>query len=189
MKKTATELKDCFILEPTRFGDARGYFSAPYIDDEYRKLGFQGLKQVSRSKSSKGVLRGMHFQKGDYAQAKIVEAVQGAVIDVVVDLRKDSPSYSKWISVLLTPENGRQVYVPRGFAHGYLSLQDASIFQYFVDNIYAPEQEGGIAWNDPTIDIDWQSIFKEYDIEKPELSAKDIDRMSFIDFDKEQNLA
>lgn len=142
MNKIDTELKDCYILEPTRFGDARGYFSAPFIDEEYRKLGFQGLKQVSRSKSAKGVLRGMHFQKGDYAQAKVVEAVQGAVIDVVVDLRKDSPSYGKWTSVLLTPENGRQLYVPRGFAHGFISLEDDTVFQYFVDNVYAPDQEG-----------------------------------------------
>lgn len=186
MNKIATELKDCYILEPTRFGDARGYFSAPYIDEEYRELGFQGLKQVSRSMSAKGVLRGMHFQKGDYAQAKVVEAVQGSVIDVVIDLRKNSPGYGKWTSVQLTPENGRQLYVPRGFAHGYLSLQDDSVFQYFVDNVYAPEQEGGIAWDDSTIGIDWQSIFKEYNIEIPELSAKDANRMSFVEFDKEE---
>lgn len=186
MNKIETELKDCYILEPNRFGDARGYFSAPYIDEAYRALGFEGLKQVSRSLSAKGVLRGMHFQKGDYAQAKVVEAVQGAVIDVVVDLRKASPSYGKWTSVLLTPENGRQLYVPRGFAHGFISLKDNTIFQYFVDNVYAPDQEGGIAWDDPTVGIDWQSIFAEYDIKQPELSAKDADRMSFADFDKEQ---
>lgn len=186
MKKIATELKDCYILEPTRFGDARGYFSAPYIDEEYRALGFQGLKQVSRSKSAQGVLRGMHFQKDDYAQAKVVEAIQGAVIDVVIDLRKDSPSYGKWTSVLLTPENGRQLYVPRGFAHGFISLENDTVFQYFVDNVYAPDQEGGIAWDDPTVGIDWQDIFKKYNIEKPELSAKDSDRLSFAEFDKEQ---
>lgn len=186
MKKIDTELKDCYILEPARFGDARGYFSAPYIDEEYRELGFQGLKQVSRSKSAKGVLRGMHFQKDDYVQAKVVEAVQGSVIDVVIDLRKDSPSYGKWTSILLTPENGRQLYVPRGFAHGFLSLEDDTVFQYFVDNVYAPDQEGGIAWNDPTVGIDWQSIFDEYNIEKPELSAKDSDRMSFAEYDKGQ---
>lgn len=186
MKKTATDLKDCYILEPTRFGDARGYFSAPYIDAEYRELGFQGLMQVSRSKSAKGVLRGMHFQKDDYVQAKVVEAVQGAVVDVVVDLRKDSPSYGKWTSVLLTPENGWQLYVPRGFAHGFISLEDDTVFQYFVDNAYAPEHEGGIAWDDPTVGIDWQSIFNEYGIEYPELSEKDSNRMSFAEFDKEQ---
>ncbi len=184
MKKIETELKDCYILEPTRLGDARGYFSAPYIDAEYRELGFQGLKQVSRSKSAKGVLRGMHFQKGDYAQAKVVEAVNGAVLDVVVDLRKDSPSYGKWTSALLTPENGRQLYVPRGFAHGFISLEDDTVFQYFVDNTYMPDQEGGIAWDDSTVGIDWQSIFNEYGIESPELSEKDSNRMSFAQFDE-----
>ncbi len=184
MKKIETELGGCYILEPTRFGDARGYFSAPYIDAEYRELGFQGLKQVSRSRSAKGVLRGMHFQKGDYAQAKVVEAVNGAVLDVVVDLRKDSPSYGKWTSVLLTPENGRQLYVPRGFAHGFISLEDDTVFQYFVDNTYMPDQEGGIAWDDSTVGIDWQSIFNEYGIESPELSEKDSNRMSFAQFDE-----
>ncbi len=184
MKKIETELVGCYILEPTRFGDARGYFSAPYIDAEYRELGFQGLKQVSRSRSAKGVLRGMHFQKGDYAQAKVVEAVNGAVLDVVVDLRKDSPSYGKWTSVLLTPENGRQLYVPRGFAHGFISLEDDTVFQYFVDNTYMPDQEGGIAWDDSTVGIDWQSIFNEYGIESPELSEKDSNRMSFAQFDE-----
>lgn len=184
MKKIETELGGCYILEPTRFGDARGYFSAPYIDAEYRELGFQSLKQVSRSKSAKGVLRGMHFQKGDYVQAKVVEAVNGAVLDVVVDLRKDSPSYGKWTSVLLTPENGRQLYVPRGFAHGFISLEDDTVFQYFVDNTYMPDQEGGIAWDDSTVGIDWQSIFNEYGIESPELSEKDSNRMSFAQFDE-----
>lgn len=184
MKKIETELGGCYILEPTRFGDARGYFSAPYIDAEYRELGFQGLKQVSRSRSAKGVLRGMHFQKGDYAQAKVVEAVNGAVLDVVVDLRKDSPSYGKWTSVLLTPENGRQLYVPRGFAHGFISLEDDTVFQYFVDNTYMPDQEGGIAWDDSTVGINWQSIFNEYGIESPELSEKDSNRMSFAQFDE-----
>lgn len=184
MKKIETELGGCYILEPTRFGDARGYFLAPYIDAEYRELGFQSLKQVSRSKSAKGVLRGMHFQKGDYAQAKVVEAVNGAVLDVVVDLRKDSPSYGKWTSVLLTPENGRQLYVPRGFAHGFISLEDDTVFQYFVDNTYMPDQEGGIAWDDSTVGIDWQSIFNEYGIESPELSEKDSNRMSFAQFDE-----
>ena len=184
MKKIETELGGCYILEPTRFGDARGYFSAPYIDAEYRELGFQGLKQVSRSRSAKGVLRGMHFQKGDYAQAKVVEAVNGAVLDVVVDLRKDSPSYGKWTSVLLTPENGRQLYVPRGFAHGFISLEDDTVFQYFDDNTYMPDQEGGIAWDDSTVGIDWQSIFNEYGIESPELSEKDSNRMSFAQFDE-----
>lgn len=187
MNKIATNLKDCFILEPAQFGDARGYYSPVYIESELADLGFQGIKQVSRSKSSKGILRGMHFQRGDFAQAKIVEVVHGSVVDVVVDLRPDSPSYRKWTSVLLTPDNNRQLYIPRGFAHGFLSLEDDTIFQYFVDNAYAPDQEDGIAWDDPEIDIDWQTIFKEYDIETPMLSEKDQHRHTLTEHERKIN--
>ena len=109
MKKIETNLNDCYILEPTQFGDARGYYSPVYIDSELAELGFQGIKQVSRSKSSKGILRGMHFQRGDFAQAKIVEVMYGSVIDVVVDMRPESPSYRQWTSALLTPDNNRQL--------------------------------------------------------------------------------
>lgn len=187
MKKLETELKDCYILEPERFGDARGYYSPVYIDSELSDLGFQGVRQISRSKSGKGILRGMHFQKGEYAQAKIVEVVRGAVIDVVVDIRQDSPSYRHWTSVLLTPENNRQLYIPRGFAHGFLSLEDDTIFQYFVDNAYAPDQEDGIAWDDPEIQINWQSIFSEYGVTKPLLSEKDQHRHTLTDYERRQN--
>lgn len=188
MNKIATKLKDCYILEPAQFGDARGYYSPVYIESELAELGFQGIKQVSRSKSRKGILRGMHFQKGDYAQAKIVEVVHGSVIDVVVDMRPESPSYRQWTSVLLTPDNNRQLYIPRGFAHGFLSLEDDTIFQYFVDNAYAPEQEDGIAWDDPEINIDWQTIFTEYDIKDPLLSEKDQHRHALNEYEKEANL-
>lgn len=188
MNKIATELKDCYILEPERFGDARGYYSPIYIEPELAELGFQGVKQISRSKSGKGILRGMHFQKGDYAQAKIVEVVRGSVVDVVVDMRPDSPSYRKWTSVFLTPDNNRQLYIPRGFAHGFLSLEDDTIFQYFVDNAYAPEQEDGIAWDDPEINIDWQKLFAEYSIKEPMLSEKDQHRHTLTEYEKETNL-
>ena len=185
MNQIATELKDCYILEPARFGDARGYYSPVFIESELAALGFQGVKQISRSKSAKGILRGMHFQKGDYAQAKIVEVTHGAVIDVVVDCRLDSPSYRKWLSVLLAPENNRQLYIPRGFAHGFLSLADDTIFQYFVDNVYAPEQEDGIAWDDPEIAIDWAKIFAEYNIVEPQLSEKDKNRHTLTEYEEE----
>lgn len=188
MNKNSTELKDCYILEPARFGDARGYYSPVYIEPELAELGFQGVKQISRSKSSKGILRGMHFQKGDFAQAKIVEVVRGSVVDVVVDMRPESPSYRKWTSVLLTPENNRQLYIPRGFAHGFLSLEDDTVFQYFVDNAYAPEQEDGIAWNDPEINIDWQKLFTEYNITEPMLSEKDQHRHTLTEYESEANL-
>lgn len=188
MNKIDTNLKDCFILEPTQFGDARGYYSPIYIEPELAELGFQGIKQISRSKSGKGILRGMHFQKGDYAQAKIVEVVHGSVVDVVIDMRPESPSYRQWTSVLLTSDNNRQAYIPRGFAHGFLSLEDNTIFQYFVDNAYAPEQEDGIAWDDPEINIDWQGIFDQYDIKEPMLSEKDQHRHTLTEYEKEASV-
>lgn len=187
MNKIATDLKDCFILEPAQFGDARGYYSPVYIESELADLGFQGIKQISRSKSGKGILRGMHFQKGDFAQAKIVEVVRGSVVDVVVDMRPESPSYRKFTSVLLTLDNNRQLYIPRGFAHGFLSLEDDTIFQYFVDNTYAPEQEDGIAWNDPEINIDWQTLFDQYGIKEPMLSEKDQHRHILTEYERETN--
>ena len=174
MKFIETELVDCYIIEPDRFGDDRGYFSPYYIANNFNKLGFQGVVQANRSKSSKGVLRGLHYQKDPKCQAKIVEVIKGKAIDVVVDIRKDSKTYGKWLKVLLTAENNRQLYVPRGFAHGFISLEDETIFQYLIDNDYAPELEGGILWNDPELNIPWNEIFQEYNISKPILSEKDL---------------
>src|SRR5574344_575510 len=176
MKLIETELKDCYIIEPSVFGDNRGYFSPYFIQKDFDKLGFQSVVQTNRSKSSKGVLRGLHFQKEPMVQAKIVEVISGAAIDVVVDLRVGSESYGKSTAVLLTPydkdkeNSGRQLYVPRGFAHGFLSLKDDTVFQYLIDNDYAPSMEGGILWNDPDLDIKWEDMFKEYNIEEPLLS-------------------
>ena len=146
MKKIETNLLDCYIIEPNRFGDDRGYFS-PYF-----------------------------IQKDPKCQAKIVEVIKGSAIDVVVDIREDSETYGKWTSVLLTPDNNRQLFVPRGFAHGFVSLEDDTVFHYLIDNDYAPEMEGGILWNDPEIGINWDEIFTEYGIDKPLLSEKDINR-------------
>lgn len=172
MEKIETELLDCYILEPKRFGDERGYFES-ITKEQLEELGFHGIHQVSNSKSGKGIIRGLHFQKDPYCQAKVVRCHQGAVLDVVVDLRVDSPSYKKWISVELTPENGRLLYVPRGFAHGFVSLKENTLFEYYVDNQYAPRMEDGILWNDPEIGINWDEIFKKYEIEEPILSEKD----------------
>ncbi len=171
-----TELEDCLILEPDKFGDDRGYFSPYFIQKNFNKLGFDKVVQANRSKSSKGVVRGLHFQKNPKCQAKIVEVIKGAAVDVVVDIREDSPTYGKWFKVLLNDSNNRQLYVPRGFAHGFVSLEDDTIFHYLIDNDYAPELEDGILWNDPEIGIDWENIFKEYNIEEPILSEKDENR-------------
>ncbi|MDY4997154.1 MAG: dTDP-4-dehydrorhamnose 3,5-epimerase [Bacilli bacterium] len=181
MKKIATELKDCYILEPSVFGDERGYFSPFFIQKEMDKeeIKFYGVVQCNRSKSAKGVVRGLHFQKNPKCQTKLVEVIQGSAIDVVVDIREGSPTYGKHIAVLLKPydandkESGRQLYVPRGFAHGFISLEDNTIFQYLIDNDYAPDHEGGIYWNDPELGIDWDGMFKKYGIDKPITSEKD----------------
>lgn len=181
MKKIATELKDCYILEPSVFGDERGYFTPFFIQKEMDKEGikFYGVVQCNRSKSAKGVVRGLHFQKNPKCQTKLVEVIQGSAIDVVVDIREGSPTYGKHTAVLLKPydandkESGRQLYVPRGFAHGFISLEDNTIFQYLIDNDYAPDYEGGIYWNDPELGIDWEGMFKKYGIDKPITSEKD----------------
>lgn len=175
IKKIETGLVDCYILEPDRFGDDRGYFSPYFIQKDLEQLGikFERVVQANRSKSSKGVVRGLHFQKNPKCQAKIVEVIQGSAIDVVVDIREGSPTYGKSISVLLTPENNRQLFVPRGFAHGFISLEDNTIFQYLIDNDYAPELEGGIYWNDPSLEIDWEGMFRKYGIDNPLTSDKD----------------
>ena len=177
MNKIETNLKDCYILEAKRFGDDRGYFSS-ITKEDLEELGFKGVYQKSESKSVKGTVRGLHFQKDPYCQAKLVYCTNGAVLDVVVDMRKDSPTYGQYTSVKLTPENGRMLYVPRGFAHGFVALTDDAIFNYFVDNKYMPRMEGGIAWDDKEVNIPWQETFDEYNIEKPLLSAKDSNRVS-----------
>lgn len=173
MKKIETNLADCYIIEPSRFGDERGYFSPYFIDKEFEELGFKKVVQANRSKSAKGVVRGLHFQVDPKCQAKIVEVIKGAAIDVVVDIRVDSPTYGKWIGVRLDDENNRQLFVPRGFAHGFISLKDDTIFQYLIDNDYAPDKEGGIQWNDPEIGINWDEMFEENGITTPLLSEKD----------------
>lgn len=176
MEIIKTNLEDCYILIPDKFGDDRGYFSPYFIQSNLNNLGFERVVQASRSKNSKGVVRGLHFQKDPKCQAKIVEVIQGAAIDVVVDMREDSKTFGKWEKVLLTSDNNRQLFVPRGFAHGFVSLEDNTIFQYLIDNDYAPQLEDGILWNDPEIGIDWDDIFKEYNIESPLLSDKDKNR-------------
>ncbi len=170
MKIEATNLKDCYILTPVRYGDERGYFEQTDMAT-LRDLGFKSFEKRNKSKSVKGTIRGLHFQKNPFAQTKVVSCGNGAVLDVVVDIRKDSPTYGEWTSALLTPENGQMLYVPRGFAHGFVALEDETIFEYLVDNIYNKESEAGIIWNDPDINIDWQ--FEKYNIENPIFSEKD----------------
>lgn len=157
MKVIKTAIEDVVIIEPDVFGDSRGYFFESYsqkkFDEQVRPVRFV---QDNESKSKYGVLRGLHFQKGKDAQSKLVRVVKGRVLDVAVDIRKGSPTFGKYVAVELTEDNHRQLFVPRGFAHGFSVLSDEVIFQYKCDNLYAPESEGAIAWNDPDIGIDWQ---------------------------------
>ena len=170
MNKIETNLKDCYILEPDKFDDNRGYFKK-IESRQLEELGFEKIVQINESKSAKGTIRGLHFQQNPFSQAKVVRCISGEVLDVVVDLRVGSPSYGKWTSVLLTPDNHRMLYVPRGFAHGFVALKDDTIFEYYIDNIYMPTHEAGIIWNDPDINIDWQ--FEKYGIDNPIFSEKD----------------
>ena len=157
MKVIATAIKDVVIIEPQVFGDDRGYFFESYsqqqFDQAVRPVRFV---QDNESKSRRGVLRGLHFQEGAAAQSKLVRVVQGRVLDVAVDIRRGSPTFGKHVAVELTAENHRQLFVPRGFAHGFSVLSDEAVFQYKCDNFYAPQSEGAIAWNDPDLGIDWQ---------------------------------
>ncbi len=177
-----TNLEDCYIIEENRFGDDRGYFTS-VTSKQLEALGFKNWSQKSESMSAKGTIRGLHVQKDPYCQAKVVSCTKGAVLDVVVDMREDSKTYGEYTAVELTPENGRMLYVPRGFAHGFLALTDDATFNYMVDNEYAPRLEDGVLWNDPAINIPWDEFFKKYGIEKPLLSDKDRDRRPLSESD------
>jgi len=174
MEVVASPLQNCFYIKPAIFKDKRGVFSETYNQksfEEHTGLHIQFV-QDNQSKSSKGVLRGLHFQKGGMAQAKLVRVAMGSVLDVVVDLRIDSPTFGKHFSVELTGENGIQLFVPRGFAHGFVTLSEHSIFCYKCDNYYDKASESGIIYNDATLALDWHLpkealIISEKDLELP----------------------
>ncbi|MBW8360048.1 MAG: dTDP-4-dehydrorhamnose 3,5-epimerase [Weeksellaceae bacterium] len=158
MKIKETPLRDCYILEPTVYEDDRGYFYEKFNEKKFEE--FTGLNghfvQDNISKSSYGVLRGLHLQKGAHAQAKLVSCLEGRVWDVAVDLREDSPTFGQWFGIELTAENRLQFYVPRGFGHGFSVLSEHAVFAYKCDNFYSKESEGGVLWNDPELKIDWK---------------------------------
>ena len=156
MNYIQTEIDGVWIIEPRVFNDARGYFMEAFKEEEFRaNIGDVHFVQDNESKSSFGVLRGLHYQKGEYSQAKLVRVIKGKVLDVAVDLRRSSPTFGKYVSVELSEENKRQFFIPRGFAHGFLVLSDEAIFTYKVDNGYAPQAEASIRFNDETVGIDW----------------------------------
>ena len=170
MEYKETKIKGVFIIEPKVFNDARGYFMEAWKQAEFDEhVGKTVFIQDNESKSSFGVLRGLHYQKGDASQAKLVRVIKGKVLDVAVDIRKSSPTFGQHVMVELSEENKRQFFIPRGFAHGFLVLSEEAIFTYKVDNPYAPQADAGIRWNDPDLGIEWP-----IDPTKVQTSEKDL---------------
>lgn len=179
MEVIKTAIDGVYILEPRIFRDDRGYFFESFSQREFEeKIGKINFVQDNESKSSYGVMRGLHFQRPPYAQSKLVRCVKGAVLDVAVDIRKGSPTYGQHVAVELTADNHRQFFIPRGFAHGFAVLSDEAIFQYKCDNFYAPQADGGISIRDASLNIDWQ-----IPTENAILSEKDTKHPLLQDFD------
>ncbi len=180
--KILTSLADCYIIDPQMFWDSRGFFMETYSTTEFEKIGITThFVQDNHSKSKKWVLRGLHFQTRK-PQAKLVRVTSGSVYDVVVDLRQNSPTYGNWEWFTLSAENKKMLFIPRGFAHGFLTLDDDTEFLYKCDDVYDPGYEGGIIWDDTTLQIDWSQYFDEYDFTTLEVSAKDRENPTFQDY-------
>jgi len=168
MKVEKTNIEGLLILEPTLFHDSRGYFCETYNRQTFSNFDIDvAFVQDNKSYSNKNVVRGLHYQTGKFAQDKLVSVSRGAALDFAVDIRLGSPTYGKYVSVLLTPENNKMFFIPKGFAHGFVALEEGTVFNYKCSNFYDKESEGGIIWNDPTINIDWT-------VEKPIISEKDL---------------
>lgn len=179
MEVIKTEIEGVVIIEPRIFNDERGYFYESFSQREFEeKVCRTTFVQDNQSKSSYGVLRGLHFQKPPYSQSKLVRCIKGAVLDVAVDIRKGSPTFGKHVAVELSEENHRQLFIPRGFAHGFAVLTPEAVFQYKCDNYYNKESEGAIAWNDPQLAIDWR-----IPADKVLLSEKDRNSRNIADAD------
>ncbi|MBO5405412.1 MAG: dTDP-4-dehydrorhamnose 3,5-epimerase [Paludibacteraceae bacterium] len=179
MEVVKTAIEGVCIIEPKVFGDARGYFFESFSEREFQeKVGDIHFVQDNESMSKRGVMRGLHFQRPPYAQSKLVRCVKGKVIDVVVDIRKGSPTYGQHVAALLTEENHRQFFIPKGFAHGFAVLSESAVFQYKCDNFYHPEADGGISILDESLGIDWglameEALLSEKDTKHPKLAEFD----------------
>lgn len=177
---TEQSIKGVWVIEPKVFADSRGYFMEAFKQNEFEEhIGKVNFIQDNESKSSYGVLRGLHYQKGDCSQAKLVRVIKGEVLDVAVDIRKSSPTFGKHVAVLLSEENKKQLFIPRGFAHGFLVKSEEAIFSYKVDNLYAPQADAGILFNDPQIGIDWaipadQMLLSDKDKKHPFLKDAEV---------------
>jgi dTDP-4-dehydrorhamnose 3,5-epimerase len=181
MTAEETKLKGCYVIEPTIFEDTRGFFFESFNQVKFNALIGENVDfiQDNESFSKKGTLRGLHFQKGEYAQAKLVRVIKGCVLDIAVDIRKDSVTFGDYVAVELSEDNKRQLYIPRGFAHGFIVLSDTAIFSYKCDNFYNKESEGGIIYNDESLKIDWKLnkeklIISEKDLLLPKLETAKI---------------
>lgn len=180
MEFKETAIQGVYIIEPRVFNDSRGYFFEAWKKQEFEdKIGPVCFIQDNESKSSYGVLRGLHYQKGEFSQAKLVRVIKGRVLDVAVDLRRQSPTFGQHVMVELSDENKRQFFIPRSFAHGFLVLSDEAIFTYKVDNVYAPQAEAGIRWNDPALGIEWpidsnEVLTSEKDLKQPLLRDAEV---------------
>ena len=173
MEYKATEIEGVYIIEPRVFNDARGYFFEAFKQSEFEEhIGKVNFIQDNESKSGYGVLRGLHYQKGDLSQATLVRVIKGRVLDVAVDIRKSSPTFGKHVMVELSDENKRQFFIPRGFAHGFLVLSDEAIFTYKVDNVYAPQAEAAIRFDDPDLGIVWPINQQDVLTSEKDLKAK-----------------
>ena len=188
MEVIKTEIEGVVIIEPRIFKDERGYFYESFSQREFEeKVCRTTFVQDNQSKSSYGVLRGLHFQKPPYCQSKLVRCIKGAVLDVAVDIRKGSPTFGKYVAVELTEDNHRQFFVPRGFAHGFAVLSDEAVFQYKCDNFYNKESEGSVAWNDPQLGIDWRIPFEKVLLSEKDKLSKNIAEADYL-FDYNEKL-
>lgn len=182
MEYEETDIKGVWVLTPKVFNDNRGYFFEAWKKSDFEAhVGKVDFIQDNESKSSYGVLRGLHYQKGTYSQAKLVRVIKGKVLDVAIDLRKSSPTFGKHVMVELSEDNKRQLFIPRGFAHGFLVLSPEAIFTYKVDNIYAPAHEASIRWNDPQIGINWPIDQKDVVTSPKDLEGKDFKDADFFE--------
>ena len=188
MEVIKTEIEGVVIIEPRIFKDERGYFYESFSQREFEeKVCRTTFVQDNQSKSSYGVLRGLHFQKPPHCQSKLVRCIKGAVLDVAVDIRKGSPTFGKYVAVELTEENHRQFFVPRGFAHGFAVLTEEAVFQSKCDNFYCKESEGAIAWNDPQLAIDWKIPADRVLLSEKDRLNKNIDEAEYL-FDYHEKL-
>lgn len=188
MEVIKTEIEGVVIIEPRIFKDERGYFYESFSQREFEeKVLKTTFVQDNQSKSSYGVIRGLHFQKPPHCQSKLVRCIKGAVLDVAVDIRKGSPTFGKYVAVELTEENHRQFFVPRGFAHGFAVLSEEAVFQYKCDNFYCKESEGAVAWNDPEIGIDWQIPSSDVLLSEKDRQNKNMNEAEYL-FDYNEEL-